>query len=392
MDNPALGSRSTMRIAAIDALRGFALVGILLINITDMGGGFSGDHPATHPSLFDGEWQVWWAANVFVNGAFRGLFSLLFGASALLFLREGNREMAFLRRCGWLLMFGIVNETFLLWPGDILLIYALAGPFLLLFRNSSPRQMLVAASILLVVLAIWPYVVPHGPPHAESAAQQAAALATKRGAHLGSYGDTLVFVSRRSWNATFELETIMWILDAAAFMLIGMALHRYRIFSASASLRTYGLLALVGFGVGLPLRAWLAWLAFNNGGDFPRAADAAFQLGRLLMTFGWLGIFMIAWKTIPWRALFAPLSALGRMALTGYLLQSAIAAFIFSGFGLGLWGALSWPQMWATVPLIMACIAAFSMAWLARFEMGPAEWLWRALIFWNPPHLLKVAT
>src|SRR4249920_880536 len=101
MDKLAMGSRSQTRIAAIDALRGFALVGILLINITDMGGSFSGDHPATLPSLFDGEWRVWWTANVFVNGAFRGLFSLLFGASALLFLRERNREMAFLRRCGW---------------------------------------------------------------------------------------------------------------------------------------------------------------------------------------------------------------------------------------------------------------------------------------------------
>ena len=381
------------RIAAIDALRGFALVGILLINIISMGGPIDADYPASHPSLADHDWQVWWASNLFVNGAFRGLFSMLFGASALLFLREGNREMAFLRRCLWLLLvFAVLNETFLLWPGDILLIYALAGPFLLLFRNSEPRQIFIAAAILLVAMVLWPYVVPHHQGPAESAAQQAADLLVERHARLGSYGDTLAFMLRIDWQWTYKLHFLWWVMDAAAFMLIGMALYRLRIITGAAPVSIYAFLALAGLGLGLPLRAWLAWLAFNNGGDFPKAADAAFQAGRLLMTLGWLGAFMLAWKVLPRRALFAPLSALGRMALTGYLLQSAIAAFIFSGFGLGLWGALNWPQMWATVPLIMAIIAAFCMAWLARFEMGPAEWLWRALIFWSPPPLLKAAT
>ena len=390
MDNS--GSRSRARIAAIDALRGFALVGILLINITSMGGPIDSDYPASKPTMLDSEWQVWWAANLFVAGAFRGLFSLLFGASALLFLREGNREMAFLRRCGWLLAFAVVNEIILLWPGDVLLIYALAGPFLLLFRNSEPRRMFVAAAVLIAVMALWPYVMPHGPAVVESVKQQAAALAAERAARLGTYRDTVAFMLRTDWQWTYKLKTFWWIMDAAAFMLIGMALYRYGILSASARIRTYALFALIGFGVGLPLRAGLAWLAFGNGGDFPPIADAVFQFGRLLMTFGWLGVFMLAWKLLPWRALFAPLSALGRMALTGYLLQSAIAAFIFSGFGLGLWGAFNWPQMWALVPIIMAVIAAFCMAWLARFEMGPAEWLWRALIFWTPPPLLKAAT
>ncbi len=379
------------RIAAIDALRGFALVGILLINITEMGGPIDADHPASAPSLLDGDWQVWWAANLFVNGAFRGLFSMLFGASTLLFLREGAREAAFLRRCAWLFVFGLVNETALLWPGDILVIYALAGPALLLFRNAEPRYALYAAAILLFVLALWPYLVPHGSSVAGSAGEQAAALAAERSARLGSYGDTLGFMLRTAWDWTYTPKFLWWILDAMAFMLIGMALHRFGVFSATARTGTYALFAFAGFGIGLPLRGWLAWQAFHNGGDFPLMADAAFQFGRLLMTFGWLGAFMLVWKSTPWRILFAPLSALGRMALTGYLLQSALAAFLFSGFGLGLWGAFNGPQMWALVPLIMAVIALFSMAWLSRFQMGPTEWLWRALIFWTPPPLLKAA-
>ncbi len=107
------------------------------------------------------------------------------------------------------------------------------------------------------------------------------------------------------------------------------------------------------------------------------------------MSLGWLGLFMLAWKTVPWRGLFAPLSALGRMALTGYLAQSAAAAAIFSGFGLGLWNALGWPERWLIVPVVMTLLALFGMAWLARFEMGPLEWLWRALTFGRAPRLRK---
>ena len=176
---------------------------------------------------------------------------MLFGASALLFLREGNREMAFLRRCGWLLAFAVVNEIILLWPGDVLLIYALAGPFLLLFRNSEPRRMFVAAAVLIAVMALWPYVMPHGPAVVESVKQQAAALAAERAARLGTYRDTVAFMLRTDWQWTYKLKTFWWIMDAAAFMLIGMALYRYGILSASARIRTYALFALIGFGVGL---------------------------------------------------------------------------------------------------------------------------------------------
>ncbi len=93
----------------------------------------------------------------------------------------------------------------------------------------------------------------------------------------------------------------------------------------------------------------------------------------------WIGLFMLAWRLAPWRAVFEPLRALGRMAFTGYLLQSVLAALIFSGFGLGLWGRLDWPQMWGLVPVIMLPMALAFMAWLRAFRMGPMERLWRWL-------------
>src|SRR5262249_23207479 len=153
-----------------------------------------------------------------------------------------------LRRCMWLLfIFAVLNETFLLWPGDVLLIYALAGPFLLFFRNSEPRQMFIAAAILIVTMVAWPYVIPHAPSPTPSAAQQAADLLAERNARLGSYGETLAFMARTDWQWTYKLKTIWWIMDAAAFMLIGMALYRLRIITGAASTSTYVLLVAVGF-------------------------------------------------------------------------------------------------------------------------------------------------
>ena len=150
------------RIEAIDALRGFALCGILLVNILAMGGPIEWDHPQAPPDLSDPDWQVFWAGVLFVEGAMRGLFSVLFGAGMLLFLREAgaagvgqDRTRLFMRRAGWLAVFGLVNGTILLWPGDILLIYAIAAFAILPFAKATPRTLLTIAGGLILFLVVW---------------------------------------------------------------------------------------------------------------------------------------------------------------------------------------------------------------------------------------------
>jgi uncharacterized protein len=373
------------RIAAIDALRGFALIGIYFFNILVMGGPIDSESPAAAASLTNPDWQIWWADGLFVRGAMRGLFSLLFGASTLLFLRQEARNGAYLRRCAWLFLFGVANSTLLLWPGDILIIYALAGPLLLLFRGAKPAALLTAAIIVTIALSLWQYYGAlnaggsNGPPD----------LSAEQTARLGGYAANLIFMWHKSLEWTISISTLRWVLDALAFMLIGMALYRLNVLNAQAPMRIYALLAILGFGLGLPLRIWQSSTAFSNGGDYSAMAEGTFQTGRLLMTLGWLGAFMLVWKSVPWHGLFTPLSALGRMALTGYLAQSAAAALIFSGFGFGLWDALGWPERWLIVPLVMTTLALFSMTWLKRFEMGPLEWLWRALTFGRAPRLVR---
>ena len=380
------------RIDAIDALRGFALVGILFINITSMGGPIASEQPAGSPALADPDWVVWLTSHLFVYGAMRGIFSILFGASALLFLRELSRSRGlFVRRCFWLLCFGALNGTVLLWPGDIRLIYALASPVVLLFLDAPPRRLFGGAFALLLLFAAWKYALhgaqaPTGSEAAE-AAEAANALALERAARLGSYLDNLRFMSGVSADWTFTLHLVPWIAEAAAFMLIGMALFRSGLLSGTASTTVYRKLAVVGMGVGLPIRAWEAALAWGADGDFLAITDFTSQVGRLAVTLGWIGLFMLAWRLAPGRAPFEPLRALGRMAFTGYLLQSVLAALLFSGFGLGLWGRLGWPQLWALVPVLMLPMALAFMAWLRVFRMGPLEWLWRWLTFGRAPSL-----
>lgn len=373
------------RIAAIDALRGFALCGILLINVLAMGGPIGASEPESVKSLGDADWQVWWVSRVFVEGAMRGLFSLLFGASALLFLRQGDRAGAFLSRSWWLLLFGIVNSTLLLWPGDILIIYALAAPALLLFRNASLRSLFTAAACVFAVLALWAVSDSLTPALADDPIQSARAAALEGEARLGSYWNTLQFMTAKSAEWTFSLGTVWWVLDAFALMLVGMGVFRLGWLDGNAGVRIYQTLALIGLCIGVPLRAGQAWVDWSENTTLVPLAGATEQLARLIVTLGWLGAFMLAWRLAPWRAIFAPFSALGRMALTGYLSQSLITSFIFSGFGLALWGCLNWPTLWLLVPVVMVLIAVFSMLWLRRFDMGPVEWLWRALTFGKMP-------
>ena len=149
------------RIAAIDALRGFALCGILLVNITAMGGPVGWTHPVAAPDLGHPDWQAFWARTLLVEGGMRALFSFLFGAGMLLFLREAggraapDRTRLFMRRAGWLLVFGVVNSTLLLWPGDILLVYGFAAFAILPFARATPRTLLAVAGAVLAVLVLW---------------------------------------------------------------------------------------------------------------------------------------------------------------------------------------------------------------------------------------------
>jgi uncharacterized protein len=424
------------RLEILDAIRGFALCGILLINLPHMGWLMAADEPVRGVRELGASSGFWWFGELFVAGTMRGLFSLLFGASMLLFLAKAERGSAtraeantlMLRRLLWLFMFGLVDMTLLLWPGDILNIYAIAGLIVLPFATAKRRTLAIAAAI--AIAAVSTYMLVHQLPKRETLAQGPALearasagqpvsateqkslqqwkhwqtgqfatskeIGTERTARLGGYADNFRYLAKMSWNWFADWkDTLRWVFDAVGFMFAGMLLYRLGWLQAEASRRTYLWLILIGYGLGLPLKAIgtvADWRLFMGGGaqfwQFWLPA-LTMQTARLLVTLGHVGLFLWCWKMFRLR--LGPLQALGRMAFTGYLLQSVLGAIAFSGFGLALWGKLNFAEIWLAAAIIWALEIAFAVVWLSRFSMGPFEWLWRALTYGRLPKLLRPA-
>jgi len=422
------------RLEVLDAIRGFALCGILIINLPHMGWLMEADEPVRGVRDGGASTIVWWVGELFVAGTMRGLFSLLFGASMLLFLAKADRgsgtpaeaKRLMLRRLFWLLMFGIIDLTLFLWPGDILNIYAIAGLIILPFATARPRTLAIGAAIALAGVST--YMVAHQLPkraifakapaiEARLAAGQVITpddkktlerwqhwqtgklatpeeITTERAVRLGGYAGNLRYLSKMSWDWFADWQdTLRWVFDAVGFMLVGMLLYRIGWLQAEASRRTYAMLVIAGYGVGLPLKAIGAvadWRLFmGSGAEFWQfwLPALTMQAARLLVTMGHVGAFLWLWKTAGWR--LRPLQALGRMAFTGYLGQSILGAIAFSGFGLALWGKLSLVEIWLGCAIIWTIEIVFAVAWLSRFSMGPFEWVWRALTYGHLPPMVR---
>ena len=426
------------RLDVLDALRGVALCGILLVNIQGMGWLLDASRPYFGQRVSGADVAAWWVDELLIEGTMRGLFSLLFGVGIILFLAKaergdvstGHAQTLMLRRLTWLFVFGVIDSTLLLWPGDILIIYAMAGLLVLPFWRASPRRLGAAAAAVILILSAWlaatqlPYrqIVAEG-PRLEAQAASGARLdapqqkmldrwrhfeagrpddpedvARQRAVRMGGYRENFVFMARKSWELFWDMATIRWVLDAAGFMLVGMLLFRLGWLQGQASRRTYLALVLVGYGLGIALRsadALTQWRNLTGGGapGFPETllGTAIKQPARLLVTLGHVGLFHLLWRTSP--GLLRPFQPLGRMAFTGYLLQSLLAALAFSGFGLGLWGRFDLPALWVGAATIWIIEIAFAALWLSHFRMGPLEWVWRRLTYGRAvPKLRAVPT
>ena len=369
----------TRRIASIDALRGIALCGILLINIFDMGGPIAMDRPMSAPAIADPDWQIWGFAQLFITGTMRGLFSILFGIGLLLFVGDddgADRLRLYMRRLVFLFLFGVVDASFLLWPGDILMIYAFAGAIALMLHALKPYQLCIAALVILMMLSAWAGHEAGGISPADTV-YNAGMLAREGTARLGGYWQAFDYLSWVAWHWTVNALTYRWVADALAFMLVGMALHKLGLFDDRQDERRQRRIMVVGYAAGLSLRLTHLLLVWHNQGAPTPLSGLIDQPGRLAMTLGHVGLFLLVWRQGVWPALMAGFARMGRMALTLYLGQSLLGAAIFSGFGLGLWNRLGWPELWLVALAILAIEAGFAWLWFRRFRYGPMEWLWR---------------
>lgn len=409
------------RIFALDALRGVAVLGIFIINIVGFGLpgiGFS------NPMVAGGDGALnfgfWTVTTVLVEGSMRGLFSLLFGAGIVLFCSrapypDGPIQVAdlYYRRTLWLLAFGLVHGYLLLMPGDILLIYGLAGLILFPFRLLSGRSAaILALGLMTCVMANnflleWPETVLAKQAEAIAVEGGAVTLEEKRvadkwrkayegnwpppeeveaevKARVGSIGELFASNARMMIAASSASGLVWWVTDAAFMMLLGMALFRWGVLTGQCRGSLYRWMALTGYGLGLVLRSW--FVAGRWEAEFSPVlwAWSVFdQVGRVAMTMGHIGLFFLLWQGLRDSLLMRALTAAGRMALTNYLGQTVIANVLFTSIGFGLFATLDRTELYGVLLAVWVCQLAFSLWWLRRFRYGPLEWSWRSLTYWR---------
>ena len=398
-DRPDAGPvAETARIDAIDVLRGFALLGILVMNVQSFAMPQAAYfNPTAYGDLEGANLWVWLAGRMFFDQKFMTLFSMLFGAGIVLMAeraeaRGGGAGRVHRRRMGWLLVIGLLHAH-LLWYGDILFTYAVCGLVVYPLRHLSPGRLVALGTTLLAVGSAFSVgtgmSLPYWPEEALSAFADEGWRPTPAviEAELAVYrGGWLAQMPSRSAGA-FAFQTILLVIwgfwRAGGLMLIGMALFKGDVFSAGRSTRFYAGLIAAAVAVGLPLQAYGLSLDFARGWPV-----WSFFLGMqfnywpsIAVSLGYVGLVMLACRNPAFHRFTRPFAAVGQTALTNYLLQTVLCTLVFYGHGLGWFGSVDRVGQIGVVAAVWAVQLAASPLWLRRFRFGPAEWVWRSLTY-----------
>ena len=428
------------RVASVDVLRGFALLGILLMNITSFGlPSWAYAIPLSTPlPVFSGPHArvntiVWFLRWVLAEGKMRALFSMLFGAGAVLLTSRAEQRGAgdrtadiFTRRNMWLVLIGFLHG-YVIWYGDILYWYGLTGLlFLYPCRKLKAKTLVWAACAVLFVNTLF----LGGGQFARAYFSQKKALAADAAAHAGKPLTEEQKADQKTWSEVqedyrppqkkvdeemkamrggyfsaqghqakenFQTETVFYYFafgDVLAFMLLGMGMYRNGFLSGEWSYKAYALTALIGLGVAWPLvfegclHAWrshfdqlttIAWL------------NIPYEVGRVAGALGNAAIVLLLFKAGLMRWATKALAAVGQMALSNYLLTSTSCKFVFVWLPHPRWfGQLEYYQLYYVLAGVWAVNLIWSSIWLRYFRFGPVEWLWRSLTYWKrQPMLLR---
>ena len=416
------------RILLLDVLRGMALLGILIMNsMAQSQAHFFYDKMDLRQSITGANFYAWAAEMFLFEGTMRGLFSILFGAGALLLLgrlvkTKKGLEPAdiYYRRLLWLLLFGLLNAFVFLWPGDILYPYALCGLVLFPFRNLSVKALLWIA---LAFLAIGTYrensdlyhtksIIRKGQV-AESLQSKKVKLTDGQTKDLGAYTgykeknskegiakevreDEKTMQSKNYVTIFRALVPVNMMLESTFFyevgwydillcFFLGMALFKSGFLLGKKRTSIYVTIAIAGIAGGIALNYFYLRLHYRLGFDtilFNQQLKVSYyEIRRVLQTMGNLSFIILLYKVIPFRKILNVFAPVGQMAFTNYLGQSVITAIIFLGFG--LYGKLQRYEVYYVVAAIWLFQVIFSNIWLHYFRFGPFEWLWRSLTYWH---------
>jgi uncharacterized protein len=388
------------RLETLDVLRGFALLGILAMNIRAMAAPFSAYmYPYASFEYTGASRAAYVFTSVFFDLKMMGLFSMLFGASVLLYAAKGTESGKpprglWFRRMFWLLVIGLVH-AYLIWDGDILVPYAFCGLLFLWWVRRLPAPFLLAGAVLLLGIGMF-MSIAHGTawptlPDEERAEQRALFMPSPEDvneeltAMLGSVGDVLSHRAEFAFGAQTGYFIFFFLWRCGGMMLLGMALYKWGFLDGRWSTRAYAIVAATCLPVGVALASQgvVALEAIRYAMPERTIADLWNYVGAVLTSIGYAAALLLIVKQGVLVPLRRALASVGQMALTNYLLQSVMTSVLFLGYGFGLAGRFDYAAQLLIVVAIWIIELAWSPVWLRRFRFGPAEWLWRSLTYWR---------
>ena len=393
--SPITPTSHSHRILSLDLLRGIALLGILLMNIHAFAHpGAAYLNPTQGAGLEGYNFHLWNFNWLFADMKFLTIFSMLFGAGAMLFndrlkqkgMKQGRWHY---RRMFFLFLFGMIHAYFI-WAGDILVAYSLCGCLVFLFRNAKKSTLLIAGGMFYsfpVIVAIlmffglsrselMEFFGSFNPSQEEIDAQIKVAMGgyggqlAERAKGAGAM-QTLVFFAETFWHVTGN-------------MLFGAFLFRSGILSAEKSKKFYRKMGLGCLAVGVGMSAIGLYLAHGHLWE----ATYVMTIGRksnyvaaLVTALGYIGLVMLWSKSDLLQGVKQVLRSVGRMAFTNYILMSVLAYFVFYGMGFGLYAKLDRLELLGVVVGIWVIILVISPLILGKWRQGPLEGIWRKLTY-----------
>jgi uncharacterized protein len=386
------------RIASLDILRGFAVPGILIMNIQSFAMiGSAYINPTSYGDFTGLNKWVWILSAVFANEKFMSIFSMLFGAGVLLFISTANikginYKIFHYRRMLFLFIFGMLH-AYLIWYGDILVAYSLCGMLVYVFRNKKPLTLIMWSALFFIVPVLINFFIGlsvlYWPQeailefNAEWRPESSAALSEINAMRGGWIAQMQYRVASAFWMQTFLM--LWWgFWRIMAMMLLGMALFKWNVLQAQKSKHFYLKMLIIGSSTGIALCSWGVYDNFRAGWVFHYSmfwGSIHNYIGSVALALGYIAAVMLLVNSQGFQKLKKLLSNVGRMAFSNYIIMSFLGMFIFYGNGLGLFGKVERIGQLGITLAIWIVLFVFSALWLKYYKMGPLEWLWRILTY-----------
>ena len=397
----------------MDALRGFAILGIFIANLNFLSH-YKGSDSATGSWLLPGSDDTMiFFHHLFIEGKFYSIFSLLFGWGIALQIKRGiDKGVVALptvkRRLWIMLLLGAVH--LLIWNGDIVFFYALLGFLLLSFRKLSNKTLLITGVLLILspIVLYWlkmTFPVLNFP--ADLLYQTGDQLVEKL-TGINSQATYVNFMQHAGWFEHLKrniagvffrygyLFFVSRIPKVLGMFLIGYVIGRSDFYKNLAQNKkiVYWII-LLGFAIGLPANYQLALYMSASEDDYFGLKlngwyeTVAYAFGVVPLALAYVGVLMLCFQTNIGHKLLLLISPVGKMAFSNYLMHSLIGNFVFLGAGLGYMGQVGpvYYTQFAIIVFVFQII--FSTIWLSYFNFGPVEWVWRSLTYNKRQPMLK---